>query len=58
MSGSICASFSDVRGLSDVLLYTQLAVTGTLERDMHRLHGPFMHLIEPGQGWSNRPLAA
>ena len=32
------------------------AVTGSLERDMHRLHGPFMHLIEPGQGWSNRPL--
>jgi integrase len=42
--------------IEDVLPYMQLAVTGSLERDMHRLHGPFMHLIEPGQGWSNRPL--
>jgi integrase len=42
--------------IEDVLPYMQLAVTGSLERDMTRLHGPFMHLIEPGQGWSNRPL--
>jgi integrase len=44
--------------IEDVLPFAQLAVTGTLERDMARVHGPFMHSVEPGGGWSNRPLAA
>jgi integrase len=41
--------------IEDVLRYAQLGVTGTLERDIARLNGPFLHLVEPGQGWSNRP---
>jgi integrase len=42
--------------IADVLPFAQLAVTGTLERDMARVHGPFMHAVEPGGGWSNRPM--
>lgn len=44
--------------IQDVLPYAQLAVTGSLERDMSMLHGPFLHLIQPGGGWSNRPAEA
>jgi hypothetical protein len=47
-----------LRRLEDVTPYLELAVTGTLERDMLRLNGPFMHIVEPGAGWSTRPLAA
>ena len=45
-----------LRRLEDVTPYLELAVTGTLERDMMRLNGPFMHIVEPGGGWSNRPV--
>lgn len=43
--------------IEDVLPYAQLAVTGSLERDMDRLNGPFMHIVQPGGGWSNRLLS-
>jgi hypothetical protein len=42
--------------IEDALRYAQLGVTGTLEKDVARLNGPFMHIVEPGGGWSNRPL--
>jgi integrase len=45
-----------LRRLADVMPYLALGVTGTLERDMLRLNGPFMHIVEPGGGWSNRPV--
>jgi hypothetical protein len=40
------------------LPYAQLAVSGTLERDMARLNGPFMHIVQPGGGWSSQPAEA
>jgi len=43
-----------LRRIEDVLPYTQFAVTGSLERNMSRLNGPFLHLVQPGGGWSNR----
>jgi integrase len=43
-----------IKQIEDVLIYAQLAVTGTLGRDMSRLNGPFLHIVQPGAGWSNQ----
>jgi hypothetical protein len=45
-----------LRRIEDVLPFAQLAVGGTLERDMARVAGPFMNSVDPNGGWSNRPL--
>jgi integrase len=44
--------------LQEVLPYAQLSITGSLDRDMSRLNGPFLNLVQPGAGWSNRPAEA